>query len=611
MSSVGGHRTMGRPRSRRAGGLALSAALLVALTPFAPSWADGEEATAGSSGEETGQGSVEESGEASGQESGEGTAEESGEGVSPEEPAPGDAGKDAGNGGGTRYGGRGYEPAPLVLLEPDPAHPVPDPPVNEDLPEAVDVQPPWQANVLCDPVDRPGVEAFGALLAHYDRPVFSTFRSCIDQKSEHYEGRALDWPLNAFDPADRRIGDAFVTWLTDNDGEMAARFGVQSIIWNERSWGSGERTWRRYAGQSAHTDHVHFSFTWDGAAMRTSWWTGIAVEHPDLGPCEVVAGTYAAIPQAPRLEECGPDRFALPDTGYQRVRPGGTGSGVDLVQPLLEVPLTGVLDDDTRAALLAWQAEEGLPTTGVLDQTTYARALGQELELPEEALAIPVPEFATTDFTPHLRTVLAEGDEDAPVEPGEEGEERDEAQAGPVAVLQEAIGAEPDGVFGPQTAEALRAYFAEEPLLADRAESEGEPRVTPLVWHLLERREAGTLDHRYVELERDAEGELVQLLQEHLGVEADGIFGPLTEEAVIQAQVAADLEPTGVVDGPTWAALDKGPDPVAWFAEQAAQASGETEPDADTEDPGDTGDSEDTGDSGETEDTEPGSGSTD
>ena len=44
-------------------------------------------------------------------------------------------------------------------------------------------------------------------------------------------------------------------------------------------------------------------------------------------------------------------------------------------------------------------------------------------------------------------------------------------------------------------------------------------------------------------------GELVE-------VDVDGDFGPKTAEAVREVQEAAELEPTGVVDGPTWAAVE-------------------------------------------------------
>jgi hypothetical protein len=67
---------------------------------------------------------------------------------------------------------------------------------------------------------------------------------------------------------------------------MARRLGVMYIIFNRRIWfpGSG---WRVYCKQKPrgcvspsdgglrhpHTDHVHFSFTWDGARKHTTFWS--------------------------------------------------------------------------------------------------------------------------------------------------------------------------------------------------------------------------------------------------------------------------------------------------------------------------------------------------
>ncbi len=471
--------------------------------------------------------------------------------------SPGGSGSSNG-GGAVRYGGRATGPSPLPLLAEDAAYPVPAPPVQENLPAEIDVQPAErQTNVVCDPVDRPGVLAFANLMATtYDRAYYSTFRSCIDLKSEHYDGRALDWALNAFDPGDRRIGDSVALWLTDNDGEMAKRFGIQSIIWNAHVWSPETGVWQGYSGQSAHTDHMHVSFTWDGAQMRTSWWTGVAVSTPDLGPCHIVQDTYAAIPAAPRYQACDAEALWATYTGYDRVRPGNTGAGVGLLQPLLDVPQTGVLDEPTRAALIAWQAGQGVPQTGVLDQLTYAAALGYELPaLPESALAVAIPDYATTRYTPYLRTTLREGDTG-------EG----------VKVLQKAIGAKVDGVYGKQTQSKLDRFVSKRPVLA------GTTHATPLLWTYLERRGAPTLIFRYQSLERGAESNsigAVRVLQDHLGVETDGKFGPITEQAVKDEQSAAGLEPTGIVDGPTWAAIDKGRGLTRFHAELEAKAKAE------------------------------------
>jgi peptidoglycan hydrolase-like protein with peptidoglycan-binding domain len=67
-----------------------------------------------------------------------------------------------------------------------------------------------------------------------------------------------------------------------------------------------------------------------------------------------------------------------------------------------------------------------------------------------------------------------------------------------------------------------------------------------------------TLPYRHITVERGDNGGVVATAQELLGVTADGVFGPQSEQAVRKAQQRAGLATTGVIDGPTWAALDPG-----------------------------------------------------
>ncbi|MFB9731983.1 peptidoglycan-binding domain-containing protein [Ornithinimicrobium kibberense] len=462
----------------------------------------------------------------------------------------------------TGYVPNGNAGGPAVF-SPVPADPavVPQPPVNEALPVEVDERGPFAQQVSCDPVDRPGVVAFALLVTgHYDRPTWFGSRPCIDYASFHHDGRGLDWPLNAFDPADRQIADSVIVWLTDNDGEMADRFGLEYLIWNGLIWHGDGRGWQFYTG-TPHTDHIHFSFTWDGAQMRTSWWTGVAVTEPDLGPCDVVPGQYAPLHQLPRVTACEQGALtAAPATGMQRVRPGESGGGVAMLQEQLGLPVSGVLDDRTRTELIAWQTEHDLPVTGIADDFTYAALLGWELgELPATVRPPERADWQTTAFTPHLRTTLAQGDT---------GEA--------VTVLQEFLGVETDGSFGPITAAALAEWEATVPVLQAQADRRAEDAavVTPLTWLTAERTAHPTSAVRDLELEQgdldrvadpdgtlrpegDHAGGAVALLQGLLDLETDGSFGPMTAEAVRQVQQAAGLEVTGVVDGPTWVAVEQ------------------------------------------------------
>lgn len=254
---------------------------------------------------------------------------------------------------------------------------VPAPPTKA-LPAVLDAAPGWQATYSCDPNDKPGMIAFAQLVAtHYDRPRSFTSRRCLaGDNSQHYEGRALDWTMNAFDPADKEIGDAVATWLTANNGEMARRFGVMSVIWNRQSWYLySPGSWRAYTGPSPHTDHLHISFTWDGAMQRTSWWTGTPVTQVDHGTCRVYSLQYAPRYTGRRTTPCPTVLPTAPATTYPVVLPGARSDTVATAQAHLGFTGTAVdgsFGPATLSRLLAHQQAQGLPVTGVLDNATWA-----------------------------------------------------------------------------------------------------------------------------------------------------------------------------------------------------------------------------------------------
>src|SRR3954453_16042388 len=68
------------------------------------------------------------------------------------------------------------------------------------LPMAIEDMPAYQPQTFCDPVDKPGPVAFGALLTatYPDTTVVDISRSCTSESgtSEHKDGRALDWGAN-------------------------------------------------------------------------------------------------------------------------------------------------------------------------------------------------------------------------------------------------------------------------------------------------------------------------------------------------------------------------------------------------------------------------------
>lgn len=140
----------------------------------------------------------------------------------------------------------------------------------------------YQGQSECRATEQPGVQEFRAMLQRrYGANGGGIQRPCSrSTTSEHQDGRAYDWMLDARRASDRAKADEVLSWLlaTDehgNDHAMARRLGIMYIIWNRQIWKSWEADdgWQPYSGYSPHTDHIHFSFGWEGARRQTSYWT--------------------------------------------------------------------------------------------------------------------------------------------------------------------------------------------------------------------------------------------------------------------------------------------------------------------------------------------------
>ena len=144
---------------------------------------------------------------------------------------------------------------------------------------AIDAPAGYQGQERCDPHVKPGVVAFRRIVMNAFPNTGEGYftRACsVGGRSEHKDGRAWDWMVNANSKSDRRKVSALFDWLFEKDTRgrryaRARRLGIMYFIWNRRIWFPWEG-WRPYSGSSPHRDHVHFSFSWDGAKKRTSFW---------------------------------------------------------------------------------------------------------------------------------------------------------------------------------------------------------------------------------------------------------------------------------------------------------------------------------------------------
>lgn len=124
----------------------------------------------------------------------------------------------------------------------------------------------------------------------------NTVRACVDRPSGHSSGRAWDWMVNASDEQEKAAADGLIAWLLANDAELFRRAGLTYLIWDRRSWSAVGKGWHPYDGfdeagrcpsgscRNPHLDHVHFSFSKEGADGKTSFYDWLRVGSPQLVP---------------------------------------------------------------------------------------------------------------------------------------------------------------------------------------------------------------------------------------------------------------------------------------------------------------------------------------
>ena len=226
-----------------------------------------------------------------------------------DDPGQGDAGQgDAGQGNGQQDDPAADLPAddpaqddPADAPQPAPTAKLPLPPgpaIPGGLPAEVDPLASYQGQYICSPDPKPGALKITELL----QKTYSTTdaiwipRDCSEGgRSEHKEGRAVDWMIDQSVPEENAQAESFLKWLlaTDANGEpfaMARRLGIMYIGWGDEIWESYTQQWTELKGcyskpddgydTYCHRDHIHLSLSWDGAAAQTSFWGGDPTPPP-------------------------------------------------------------------------------------------------------------------------------------------------------------------------------------------------------------------------------------------------------------------------------------------------------------------------------------------
>ncbi|GAB3113928.1 hypothetical protein GCM10027055_19170 [Janibacter alkaliphilus] len=486
---------------------------------------------------------------------------------------------------------------------------VPAPPTNSNLPSGLDVASPYLPQTVCDPDAKPGVTAFARLMAnHYSEYSYGISRACNYGLTEHSEGRALDWMLNAYDSHEREVADSVLAWLMAPDSQgrpaaMARRFGIMYIIWNRKIWSTYNMSagWRPYSGVSPHTDHIHFSFSWDGAMQRTSWWTG----KPWTSVTRTPGGTPGNV---------------VDSSSYPTLRQGASGSDVALAQKVIGVSADGEFGPATFTALKTWQRKNDVKVTGVLDKATWNKMVllgkipargdidgglaryfdtsikkgstGSAVKALQRTLGITADgqfgsgtEAAVKAFqkkkslivdgivTNNVWRALAGIDykknggggstttPDKPAAPAIKTTTeyqnlkstvlRTGSRGAAVKTLQRALGGVAvDGAFGSGTEKALRSFQWHNGLPTTGT-------TTAKTWEALENQKYPFLRYRKTVLRKGSTGYAVKILQRYLGLKDDGVYGTSTADAVRALQGRHGLSRTGYVGGLTWQALER------------------------------------------------------
>ena len=149
----------------------------------------------------------------------------------------------------------------------------------------------YQPQVFCAPKAKAGTTAFAEwLVRRHGGTAGGISRACSSGGvSEHKEGRAFDWMLDAASASDGEAAQAFLdeVFATDRAGNAdakARRMGIMYVIWNDRmysAWDGFEpepylssscKTRKRCSKTLRHRDHVHVSLTRQAAKGLTSWY---------------------------------------------------------------------------------------------------------------------------------------------------------------------------------------------------------------------------------------------------------------------------------------------------------------------------------------------------
>jgi hypothetical protein len=150
----------------------------------------------------------------------------------------------------------------------------------------------YQPQTKCSPKAKPGTTYLGHwLVRKYGGGFGPISRGCGGGASEHAEGRAFDWTLDATVKADRKSAKVFMERALRTDGQgntsaWARRMGIMYLIWDDEMYSAWDHfdpepylsssctSRRKCSATLRHRNHLHISLTRAGGRGSTSWYDG-------------------------------------------------------------------------------------------------------------------------------------------------------------------------------------------------------------------------------------------------------------------------------------------------------------------------------------------------
>lgn len=163
----------------------------------------------------------------------------------------------------------------------------------DEEPPPVEAYARYEGQKKCAPKAKPGTLTLRAwAVKTYGGAAGGISRACnVGGASEHKEGRAFDWTLDADKTSHRAIAKKFVDAIlaegkSGEAHELARRMGVMYVIWDDTMYASYRefaptpyvsasckgKPLKKCSKTLRHRDHVHVSLSWAGARATTSWY---------------------------------------------------------------------------------------------------------------------------------------------------------------------------------------------------------------------------------------------------------------------------------------------------------------------------------------------------